>query len=214
MNGGRINPLWALLAALIAGAAQADPCAVRVNAQDVVIDPASYVTATPTRRERVMAWPAARLDRLRGTTPTCPSDVALAFVGQLSNLPDTEGFCLQSGDADSGYLLLPGTRNFRGRCTQTTCERVNEASGDVAALSLKIADVIAGPPAPDLSTLAHASGALLLSGPRAVVRTSLQAAAGSALSAALASPPALAASALTVIGVGSAVYVCSANPEN
>lgn len=214
MNAGLIKTLATLLTVFIASAAQAQTCTVRVNAQDIVIDPAVYGSGTATRRERALAWPTARLNRLRGETPACTSDVTLAFVGQLGNIPDTDGFCLQTGDADSGYLLLPGARNFRGRCTRTTCDRVNDASGDVASLGLKIADVIAGPPAPDLSTLQHASGALLLSGPRAVVRSSLQAAAGTALSAALSSPPALAASALTVIGVGSAVYVCSAGSED
>jgi hypothetical protein len=189
----------------------ADVCTVRVNARDIAVDPAMFSDpgVTVTRRERLLAWPQRQWNRVLGAPPACSSETSFVFLATLVSLDDATGYCLMDGDPETGLLLVPGERNFRNRCVKTTCQRVNGAAADLATLTGTLGDIVAGPPAPDLSTIEHASGALLMSGPRAVLRRSMGAAAGGVLSAALSSPAAIAASTLTLVGVGSAVYLCS-----
>lgn len=205
-----------LLAALLSclalpGLAATATCTVRVNALDITVDPSAFATpgVTPSRRERLIDWPSHLWNRALGQPPSCPGDTQLVFLANLFQLDSSDGYCLLDGGADVGLLLVPGARNYRNRCVRTACDRVVAAADGLAEVTAAAARLVNGPPAPDLGTLQHATGALLLTGPRAVIRQSLGAAAAGVVGAALSSPAAIAASSLTVVGVGGAVFVCT-----
>jgi hypothetical protein len=219
MSGRRFNAnlRWAgcLAAALTVfgtDAAFADTCNVRINAMDITVDPDQFSddSATATRRERALAWPTRKLSRLRGNTPACPSNVTLTFLAQMEGLPDTTGYCLAEGDAASGWLLVPGARNFRGRCSVSTCERVNGTAADLQGLTATVTQFAYGErTSGDTTSVAHSSGAVLMSASRATLQRTLEAGASTALAAAMSTPTALAATALTVTAVGGGVWLCS-----
>jgi hypothetical protein len=193
----------------LAHPAAAEDCSIRINAMDVVVDADLFATDAPSRRESLMTWPTRNLTRLVGRVPTCTSDIALNFMSAMEGLQDTDGYCLADGDDDSGLLLVPGARNYRGRCTVSTCERVNAATADVTALTREMAQLAYGAPELDTSSVAHASGAVLLTASRATLQSTLQSGASGALALALSSPPAMAATALTLTAVGGGIYLCA-----
>lgn len=208
----RAGCIAAALIALGAGSAFAETCNVRINAMDIAVDPALFVdkSTSATRRERMLAWPGRNLSWLRGNNPACPSNVTLTFLAQLEGLPDTNGYCLAEGDAQSGWLLVPGERNFRGRCSVSTCERVNGTASDLTALTTTVTEFAYGERANEETTgVAHESGALLMSASRSTLQRTMEAGASTAIAAALSSPTALAATALTVTVVGGGVWLCS-----
>ena len=202
----------AVLSVFAATAAHADVCDIRVNAMDLPVDSEQFSAedTTPTRRERMLAWPNQRLSRLRGNIPPCPSNVTLTFLAELEGLPDTDGYCMAEGDADTGWLLIPGERNFRGRCSVSACERVVGTAADLQGLTTTITQFAYGErTSDDTTSVAHASGALLMSASRTALQRTLKTGASTALAAAMSSPSAIAATALTVTVVGGTVWLCS-----
>jgi hypothetical protein len=133
------------------------------------------------------------------------------FLATTMRLDQTEGYCLAQDDAQ-GWLLVPGARNFRGRCTRTVCDRVNILADGMAALGTAMLGLATGreieTDADAVTAVAHGTGAVLVSGRASAVAASLGQA-GAALGTALATPSAAAGTAVTVIGVGGAVYLCS-----
>ncbi len=207
---GRVLALLSMVV-LAAPASAAETCIVKVNALDITVDPAAFATpgVTATRRERLLNWPSHLWNKALGNPNDCPGDTQLVFLTNLFDLPDSDGYCLLDGGSDVGFLLVPGDRNFRNRCVQTTCDRVVAAADGLAEVTASATRLVNGPPSPQLDTLQHATGALLLTGPRAVLRQNLGAAAATVVGAAMSSPAAIAATSLTVVGVGGAVFVCS-----
>ncbi|MEM9786488.1 MAG: hypothetical protein AAF801_08290 [Pseudomonadota bacterium] len=192
-----------------AAPAFAQDCGVRINGNDFVVDAEQFADGTATRRERILNWPQRGLSRLRGNLPTCPSDVTLNFLAVLEGLPDTEGYCLTDSDTDAGLLLVPGERNFRGRCTVSTCERVTGTAAEVQALASQVTDFAYGTAPEDSDAVAHSSGSVLLSASKFTLQRSLEGGATSALGTLLASPAIAGGTALTVVAVGGGVWLCS-----
>lgn len=197
--------------------AQAETCVARVNHLEVVIDPETVVAdapaAAPTRRERLRDWPARRWNRALGRPPACDSLTTISFLATYLELRETEGYCLAE-DPEAGYLLVPGARNYRGRCRVTACERVNMAREETLQAAGSIAGIVTGTgraedgPQSGLAGFAHSSGAMLLSG-NATSLTSALGSAASSVVAALSAPAVATAAAVSVVAVGGAVYVCS-----
>lgn len=197
--------------AVSAGAATAAPCTVRINATDITIEPDEFIDggAIATRRERLLTWPGKGLTRLRGDVPACTSDVTLNAIAQLEGLPDTDGYCLAEGDDDTGLLMVPGKRNFRGRCTASTCEQVNGAAQDVQDLTAQITGFAYGDAPQETEAVGHASGSVLLSAGKFALQRSLEGGASTIVATALATPAATGATAVTLVAVGGGVWLCS-----
>lgn len=193
-----------LLAALIlaAGAAEAQSCVARVNAQELIIVPDAFDAPAPGMAERLTTWPRRTWDRAWGERTACDSATITRFLGLTLALEETKGFCLAE-DGEEGWLLVPGEANFRGRCRVSVCERVNagaDFAGDVAA---GITDaLVPGALDPDsgVEAVAHGTGSLILSGRGPAVLTAL----GEA-GAMMANPIGL----TSVVAVGGAVWLCS-----
>ncbi len=203
--------LLAILLAALAGAAQAQSCAARVNAQELILVPEAMGAPSPGLRERLLMWPQRSWDRAWGERVACDSAAVMHFLATTMRLDQTEGYCLAQDDAQ-GWLLVPGARNFRGRCTRTVCDRVNILADGMAALGTAMLGLATGreieTDADAVTAVAHGTGAVLVSGRASAVAASLGQA-GAALGTALATPSAAAGTAVTVIGVGGAVYLCS-----
>lgn len=195
--------------AVLAGApALAQDCTVRVNAMDVVVNTAFYGDGT-TIRENMLSWPRRSLDRLTGAIPPCTSDVALAFMAGLEGLPNTDGYCLAEGNAQTGWLMVPGDRDYRGRCEMSTCQRINMAADEAIAMTDRMVLRLYQPPNPDSELMAHASGALVLTlGQRAIQQT-IEDYGVAALAALLTAPEALGAASLSVVAVGGTMWLCN-----
>lgn len=205
-----------LLALLVLSAAapawaENQRCLSTVNGSPVVIeyDPA---TAQPvTRRERLLGWPSRTWNRTWGEPPACDSGVVIAQLGQTLAADEITGYCLAGDPGDGTFLLVPGERNFRGRCRRTACERVNAAADDAVAASgtvaRAVADVATGRSDSRLAAVAHSSGAAILTGNAGALGTALSGIGSSAM-AVLTAPAAMAAAAVSVVTIGGAVYVC------
>ena len=201
-----------LALAMIAGAASAEParCRAYVNATEVVIDYDPAALPPVSRRERILDWPVRTWDRAWGAPPQCDSQTIIAFLSM--NLPQEEigGYCLVQDPTDDSYLLVPGERNYRGHCQKTICDRVNATRESVQATMGAISRAVAATARLDRMTygaVSHSSGALIASGSETYLATTLQGA-GSAVTAALASPVVLSAASASAVVVGGAVYIC------
>lgn len=175
--------------------AAADLCQTRIEAVDLEIDPAT-VEADVTWRESLL-----RVPRIIGQRQ-CNSAEIYAF---MQGLADLDGKCMAYADDETGYVFLTGERNFRGRCSKTACQRVNDSKENLGALTaailgkaVRVAD----------ATAANPAGALVISGASETIVGALGTASTSAL-AVLATPSVLAATSVSAVAVGGAVYICS-----
>lgn len=203
--------LLAILFAALAGAAQAQSCVARVNAQELILVPEAMGAPSAGLRERLLMWPQRSWNRAWGERTACDSAAIMHFLGTTMRLDQTEGYCLASDEAE-GWLLVPGARNFRGRCTKTACERVNTAASGATSVGQSILGLATGRSVDSsgdaVTAVAHGTGAYLLTGQASAVASALGQAA-TAVGAALATPVAAGATAVTVVAVGGAVYMCS-----
>ena len=196
------------LALCWAGAAQADTCAVRVNALDVEINIAAFSGDT-TRAERWLSWPRRSLNAWRGDLPACPSDVALNFMAGIEGLPNSDGYCLAEGSEEVGLLLVPGARDYRGRCVVETCQRINMGADDIVDFTDRMVLKLYAPPSPDSEIMAHASGAMILTLGQRALQNTVEEFGVAAIGALLATPEVLAATSVSVMAVGGTLWLCN-----
>ncbi len=208
MNGPRPSIALAVLAIMAGTPAVADNCTVRVNAMDVVVNTDLFGEGT-TIRENMLSWPRRSLNALTGTLPTCPSDVTLDFMAGIEGLPNTNGYCLAEGDATTGWLLVPGPRDYRGRCAVSACQRINGAADDIVGLTNRMALMLYAPPNPESEVMAHASGVMIMTLGQKVIQDKAEELGSAALTAAIASPMGLSATALSVVAVGGTMWMCN-----
>jgi len=194
------------IAVLLPNLALADICQTRIDGLDLQIDPDAMVASvdTATRRERALNLPSRTFAWLRDRPRSCTSAEVFAM---MSVLDDVDAQCLYHVDDDTGFILLPGNRSFRGRCTKTVCERVNDTSDGTVDLLASVSRGALGLPEDDTRSIPERTGSVILSGRAAFVAGALQQT-GTAVVAALAAPAVLAAATVTVAGVGGAVYIC------
>ncbi|MBP1805896.1 hypothetical protein [Rubellimicrobium aerolatum] len=201
----------AILLALLGTEATAQSCVARVNAQELIIVPEAMGAPAPGLRERLRMWPSRSWDRAWGERVACDSAAVTHFLATTMRLEETEGYCLAADDAN-GWLLVPGARNYRGRCTKTVCDRVNVVADGMESLGLAMTGLVTGrrvdSDAEAVTAVAHGTGAVLVTGQAPAVATALGPSA-TALGTALSAPVAAGAAAVTVIGVGGAIYLCS-----
>ncbi|MHA7873989.1 hypothetical protein [Roseivivax sp.] len=210
------------LAALLGAAGPAlaeDLCTATVNASEITIDrdelsDALEAEEAPGLRERLTDWPARRWDRARGRPPACDSQTVIAYLASRVPAQDVEGYCLTEPD-DSGYVLVPGPRNYRGHCTTTSCQKVNAAADATVDTTAALASAVqtrATESRARLDGLQHGSGALILSGSKELVLGALGKA-GTAALGATGAPLAMVGAGVTVVAVGGALYYCSGAEE-
>ncbi len=192
--------------------AQSQNCIGRVNHQELIIVAGTVTDQSPGLRERFMDWPARQWDNAWGAAPDCDSATTIAFLARMLSLEETEGYCLADAEDGTGFLLVPGVRNYRGRCTVTACDRVSMLASDAFGVARGLTSLIAGreinSTADGVTAIASGSGAMLVTGQTPAVVSALGQTA-TALGAALSAPAAATAAAVTVVTVGGAVYVCS-----
>jgi predicted RecA/RadA family phage recombinase len=215
-----VRPVFGLLllvlTTLLGGqaTAQSQNCIAHVNHQELIIVAGTVVDGNGTTglRERLFNWPSRTWDKAWGEPPECDSGVTIAFLANMLSLAETKGYCLADADDGTGFLLVPGERNFRGRCRSTVCDTVDMVAEQSLAVAGTVTSILAGQkidsPADGVTALASGSGAMLLTGQTPALISALGQGAA-ALTAALSAPAAAAAAAVTVVTVGGAVYVCS-----
>lgn len=186
----KVLPL-ALIGVFAPTLAAADLCQTRIEAVDLEIDPA-VLNADVTWRESLLSLP--RVSRKRA----CNSAEIYAF---MQGLTDLEGKCMAYADEDTGFVFLTGERNFRGRCSKTACQRVNDTKENLGALTAtlfgKVTDIAENP-----------AGAIIVSGASDTILGAAGTASTAAI-AALSTPTVLAATTVSAVAVGGAVYICS-----
>ena len=195
------NPAWA----------EMERCLATVNGGEVVIDYDPALASPTTRRERILGWPGKAWNRAWGAPVTCDSELTILYLARHLPGEEIDGYCLAADEETGSFLLVPGERNFRGRCRKTTCERVNEAKDDALSASATVArtvtDVATGRSDSRLGAVAHSSGAAILSGNAGPVSTALSGI-GPGVATVLTAPATLAAAAVSVVAIGGVVYVC------
>lgn len=205
-------PVLALAILGAAGGARAqDICASVVNGEALRFDRETFLENRDgvTRRERLLTWPGRQWDGLRGREPECDSQTLIRYLSLTIPADQIDGYCLSEVD-DLGHLLIPGERNFRGRCTGTVCEVVNtsaEAAVNVTGTAARAVAEQTLNREGGVGGLLHTSGAAILTGQATTISSTLGSI-GTAMGAALSTPAVLAATAVTVVAVGGAVYVC------
>ncbi|SHE64135.1 hypothetical protein SAMN05444339_101953 [Loktanella atrilutea] len=194
--------------ALLGHAASADVCQSTVESIALQID-TETLTVSPaptTRRERLLNFPARSFDWLTGDQRSCTSEEVFAFISEIEPVDD---MCLQYTDAETGFVLVPGARNFRGRCTGGgVCTKVNGTKDALTHATGAVVGTVLGTGDSTLSKVTHSSGAVLLSGSHASITSALGTAATSAAGV-VSAPVAIGAAAATAVAVGGAVWVCS-----
>lgn len=197
-----------LTLALLGQSAAADICQSTIEAIDLQIDTDTLAVspAPTTHRERLLNFPARSFDFLTRDQRNCTSQEVFAFLAEIETVDDK---CLRYADADTGFLLVPGQRNFRGRCTSGgVCTKVNSTREVVSNATGAMVGVALNTGESTLSKVTHSTGAVLLSGSGASISSTLGTAITSA-TAAVGAPIALTAAAVTAVAVGGAIYVCS-----
>ncbi len=191
-----------------------DLCRADINSTELLIDRDALGTkpGTTTLRERATGWPARGLNRLRGRLPICDSGTLFSFLSNEAPAEDVAGYCL-SPDPTLGYVLVPGERDYRGRCARTTCERVAAVGNGAASVAGRATDLATGRRADQsrADAVVHSSGAAILTGSATSVLAALGSGASSAMTMALAAPAVAGAAAVSVVAVGGAVYLCRAD---
>ena len=202
--------LLALLFLLLPFSAAADVCTVRVHGMDITIDSTQFTDddLTVSTGEQLMTAPKQLWANLRGSLPPCSSNTTLTFMGSLMETYTPNGYCLEFGDNDAGYLLLPGTRNFRGRCEKTTCERINVAADEASALNAQMRGIFGQPPSFEEIARAETLGAMAVKGTDRFLRGKLNNAATMTIFTALGAPELLIASSVTVVALQGAAFLC------
>lgn len=206
--------LLALTLAFLAGPvlAQDRACIARVNHLDIAIAPGAILAdPDPSLRERLLTWPGNLWNRAWGQPAACDSETTIAYLAGILALDEIDTHCLAEAPGDGGWLLVPGERNFRGRCYRTICDRVNETADSGADLARGITRLATGEEVDTLgegvTAFASASGAMMVTGRASLVLAALGEGAG-ALFTVLSAPAAAGAAAVSVVAVGGAVYVC------
>ena len=210
MIRSRLFAILALSIPLAAPALAEDLCRADINSTELTIDRDALDTGAPGLRERMRSWPGGSISRLRGKTPPCDSETLIAFLSNEVPEDDISGYCL-APDPTLGYILAPGERDYRGRCSKTSCDRVNAARDGAVAVAGTATDIVTERRDGQSRTQAvlHASGAAILTGSAGSIMASLGTGASTALTAAMAAPAVAGAAAVSVVAVGGAVYLCS-----
>lgn len=204
--------LVAALALGLAPAARADECRGIVNGTEVLIDPDAVAAPDAGLLERFRLGTGEFVrDPLNRSAPRCDSATLITFMAGIEGLTPDEatGYCLAADGSGEGWLLVPGERDYRGRCDRTVCERVDLAAADALAVTERLTDLTRGTPTDGVTGETTASGALLLSGRTGLIGALLDKAAGAVGAVVVASPMALGAAAVTVLGVGGTLYLCA-----
>lgn len=212
---GWLAPLLGVILLVLALPAQAQgrgDCRALVNGAEMVISADALGNAPrATAGERLLGAPRRGLDRLRGQIPPCDSARLITFLAALEGLPpqDAARYCLAQVSGGDGMLLIPGPRNYRGRCARTVCERVNMTAADAAVAARRLGQVMQGQEIAGVERSRQSSGALLLSGNGALLEPILMGIA-EGLGSAIAGNPAVAtAAAVTLLAGGGALYLCA-----
>lgn len=196
---------------MTAGPAEADGCTAIINGQKVTLkNPTEGAEAdenfeNTTFREAIFS----------GWSGKCPGYVVLKHLTPELTTSEREAFCLSyDGEAEQYLGFEQGVRDAYGVCQQpsrTMCERVNAGK----ELALAVSGLGVGASAATTGTMAaagvtavtHSSGAVILTGTSGYIGGTLGTAAASALGI-LSAPAVLAGSAVALVAVGGAVYVC------
>ncbi|GGL61754.1 hypothetical protein [Wenxinia marina] len=195
------------------GTARSQGCTAIVNGTPVEIADGVVDAPSPGLLERLST--GARefaTDPLGREANACDSEKVIAFMAAVDGMSAEEaaGYCLAPDRSGRGFYLVPGARDYRGRCDRTTCERVNMAAADAVAIAGVLEDLSEGTPVEGLTTNdSVASNALLVSGQSGILRRVLNEAAGHLGALIFSSPQAIGATAVTVLAAGGALYLCS-----
>lgn len=195
---------------VFAETAQAERCRAFVNGDEVVVEADNFATFKEDvgTREKLLAWPSRTWNKAWGQPAPCDSGVLFDYLATTIPTEEIDGYCL--APAETGFILVPGERNFRGQCKKTVCERVNTTVAETTDLTRTLTSTAlekAKQPE-NLSAVAHKSGALILSGTASTVAANLSTA-GATMLTALSTPAALAAVGVSVVAVGGTVYMCN-----
>jgi hypothetical protein len=202
-----MSRLFFVLIACLLPTAAAAQCVTDFNGRKIVLDQQMLDAepAAPGLRERVFDWPSRSWDRALGRPRACDSQTIIAFLSGRVSADDLDGYCLSRTEADDGWLLVPGRRNYRGQCRRTTCEKVNLARDEARDAAGAMVGLMTGETA--LPGVQHPAGATIATGAAKYLAGQL-ASLGTPVATALATPAALSAAAVSVVAVGGAVYLC------
>lgn len=189
-------------------------CLAHVNAQEIVVDRDLLGDELPkaSLARRALGWPARKLESLGSEYPECEPEILIRSLAMTVPEDEVEGYCLAE-DPEQGWLLVPGERGSRGRCSKTACERVNGAKTAAIGTAVKAIELSRGPDPEEaeddaMGAVLHSSGAAILKGSSSYILGALGSAASGA-GAALSTPAVLAAASVSLVAVGGAVYLCS-----
>jgi hypothetical protein len=188
-------------------------CSSNVNGEERVIqyDSRANWLEDQTNGEWTLGLPGRAWNWALGELPICSSPVMISYLSRELPAEEVDGYCLTPDETDN-WLLVPGERNFLGRCAQTTCEMVNATKDEVAAIANRVQGAILAAntvaTTAGVSVVSHSSGAWILTGNAGYIAGTLGSV-GTGLIAILTAPVTLTATAVSVVAIGGAVYVCT-----
>jgi len=145
---------------------------------------------------------------------TCPAFITLRYFTPKLTDYERSVFCLKfDKELDTYTGFVNGTRNAYLVCKEpkkTFCERVNETKDAAIAITGLAAGAVGGGTAAGtagITAVAHSSGAVILTGTGGYIAGTLGSIGATSL-AVVTAPATIAATVVSVVTVGGAVYLC------
>jgi hypothetical protein len=114
--------------------------------------------------------------------------------------------------AETAWRSAKGKARIWSRNTEKVCKAVDAAKEEAVAVTGSVAGLVTGATATasaaGVSAVTHSSGAIILTGSSGYISGTLGTA-GTAMASALTAPAVLAATAVSVVAVGGAIYICT-----
>lgn len=149
-----------------------------------------------------------------GYDGSCPGFIVLKHMTPTLSSKEREMFCAEYDKKNKVYLgFSQGVRDAYGKCKKTgkICKAVNSSKNEALAIvglgTMATGGATGGAAILGITAVTHSSGAVILTGSAGYLAGTLGTAAAGVV-AALTAPAAIIATTVSVVAVGSAVYLC------
>jgi hypothetical protein len=191
----------------VIAAQQTESCTAKINGKSITLkfDPSSHEYLENTTFREIL---------FSGYDGSCPGFVALRHMTPRLTPVERETFCAEYDKPKNNYLgFSQGARDAYGKCKKpgNICKTVNASKEEALAIvglgAAASGGAAVASTAVGISAVTHSSGAVILTGSAGYLAGTLGTVSAGVL-AALTAPATIIGATVSVVAVGSAVYLC------